>query len=145
MTAPATSGSSKKVRDLAVRDFVAPSSRRRKSEFSIPVRSLLQALKQEGFPAGNTPQVCSAIQSKKFLAQNHLVIDRIDGPPSGQSTTVVVHYRFTQRQDDTVAEATAEKRAIALIRESAGLLQPTIEKFGGPEALLQWIRSETTS
>ena len=145
MATRTSSGSSNKVRELAVRNYVAPNFRNRKREFSIPVRSLLQALKDEGFPAGNTPQVCSAIRSRKFLADNHLSIAKVDGPPSGQSTTVVVHYRFTQHEEPEADEATAERRAIALVRESVGLLQPAIEQFGGPEGLLRWIRSETAS
>jgi hypothetical protein len=41
--------------------------------------------------------VCQALKSHKFLAENHLLIEKWEGPPSGMSTTVTFTYR---RLDD---------------------------------------------
>ena len=38
--------------------------------------------------------VCQALKAKKFLAENHLVLEKWVGPKSGMSTTVVFTYRF---------------------------------------------------
>ncbi len=130
------------MRELAISQYVAPNVRKRAREFSIPVRSLMLQLRESGFPAENTPQICTAIRSKKFLKENNLVIDHIDGPPSGQSTTVVVHYRFKDSQATAPEQESAQERAKRIIRESEGLLQAAVTQFGSAEALLQWIRSE---
>ena len=74
--------------------------------------------------------------------ENHLQIEKVDGPPSRQSTTVVVHYRFEAQQSAAAVEESREKRAIRLAREAAGLLQPVVDQFNGADALLRWIRSE---
>jgi hypothetical protein len=137
-----TTGSSAMVRELAVRRYVSPNVRKRAHQFSIPVRSLMLELRESGFPAENTPQICTAIRSKKFLNENNLEIERIDGPPSGQSTTVVVYYRFRELKNSGKPDETAAERAKRIIHESAGLLQPVISEFGSADALLRWIRSE---
>ena len=55
--------------------------------------NVLDDLAPLGFPTNNTPQVCNALRSDKFLRENGLEITAVDGPPSKLSTTVVVHYR----------------------------------------------------
>ena len=141
-TATRSTGSSAKVRDLAVQKYVAPNVRKHVREFSIPVRGLMLELRDSGFPVENTPQICTAIRSRKFLRENNLVIDHIDGPPSGQSTTVVVHYRFKELQTELPGQDGVQEWAKRIIRESEGLLQPAVTHFGSAEALLQWVRSE---
>ena len=86
-------GLSEQVRAVASEKYVHPALRAGKTQFSVAVRDLLQDLVSQGFPPGNTPQVCTAIQAEKFLRTNGLEIEGIDGPPSKKSTTVVVRYR----------------------------------------------------
>jgi len=87
-------GLSNQVRAMARAKYVHPAILARKRQFSIPVRDLLESLQTDGFPARNAPQVCSALQTTKFLRENGLEIEGVDGPPSKMSTTVVVRYRL---------------------------------------------------
>ena len=83
---------SDQVRSVAKDRYVKPALRSGHTDFSIKVRSVLDDLVPLGFPVNNTPQVCNALRSDKFLRENGLVITSVDGPPSKLSTTVVVHY-----------------------------------------------------
>lgn len=142
-------GLSERIRQVALEKYVQPNAQARRN-FSIAVRSLLRDLQETEFPSGHTPQVCSAIQSRKFLLENALNIERVDGPPSKQSSTVVIHYCFQQDGPEQVqpdsadefAQESSGERAVRLAREATGLLQGAVSRFGSAEALLRWIRSE---
>jgi hypothetical protein len=43
---------------------------------------------------GRVPLVCQALGSKKLLEENGLVLEKMEGPPSGLSTTVRFTYRL---------------------------------------------------
>jgi hypothetical protein len=81
------------------------------------------------------PQVCSALESKKLLEENHLRVISKNGPPSGQSTTVTFTYEILpqERGVATVANPLADLR---------GLAKDIFQKLGGGEA---FIRNERSS
>jgi hypothetical protein len=145
-------GLSNQIRRVAKERYVDPAIRMGQSEFSIPVRGLLDSLLSSGFPRNHTPQVCNAIQTTKFLGPNGLEIDHVDGPPSGQSPTVVVHYKVVERatqaetgspkpvRDAEVVDAAA--RANRLASGLKGLLSEELAEYGGAEAFVRWIRSD---
>src|SRR5258708_1483349 len=99
-------GLSDQVRALARAKYVHPAMLAGRRQFSIPVKDLLQALEADGFPGRNTPQVCSALQTSKFLRENGLEIEGVDGPPSKMSTTVVVRYRLAIPREEPGARET---------------------------------------
>lgn len=144
-------GLSDQIRRLAKERYVDPAIRSGQKEFSISVRELLGLL-PAGFPKNHTPQVCSAIQTAKFLNQDHLQITRVEGPPSGLSTTVVVHYSVagrsisTSKQPETSAELPRildpAERAKRLTNGLKGLLNKELAEYGGAEAFVRWIRSD---
>jgi len=147
-------GLSDKIRDLAKARYVHPAIHAGKRKFSIRVRDVLGDLQTEGFPGGHTPQVCSALRTSKFLRENGLEIESIEGPPSKMSPTVIVNYRVA-RQDarvlvsrsrhSQVAEPTAEspaERALRLTEKLRGILKQELAEYGGGEAFLRWVRSE---
>jgi hypothetical protein len=83
------------IRGIAERDFIKHSRAAGKSEFVIAVRDLMAKAQAAGLStSGRTPAFCKAIQTIDFLEDNGLELSSIEGPPSKQSTTVVVHYRF---------------------------------------------------
>src|SRR6202012_990111 len=86
-------GSSDQVRALASEKYIGPALRAGKRSFSVAVRDVLQDMVARGFPPANVPQVCSALWKPGFLTEHGIEIDRIDGPPSKTSTTVIFHYR----------------------------------------------------
>ncbi len=144
---------SDQVRAVAQAEFVRPASRAGKEGFSIPVRDLMKSLEARGFPRNHTPQICSALQTKKFLRENGLEIVDIDGPDSKMSTTVVVHYRIkgnvpglesNPRAESPVdsKEEEPQARAKRLVDKLRGLLKQEIADYGGAEAFMRWVRSE---
>lgn len=44
--------------------------------------------------SNRVPLVCQALKSDKFLTENHLILEKWEGPPSGMSTTVTFTYRI---------------------------------------------------
>jgi len=144
---------SDQVRSIARDRYVMPALKAGKVSFSIRVRNMLDDLVPLGFPSNNTPQVCNALRSDKFLRDNGLEITSVDGPPSKQSTTVVVHYRTADRlsgqrgrvagRDDSANQAEdPQARAMRLTAALRGLLKEELKEYGGAEAFVRWIRSD---
>ena len=103
-------GSSDQVRAIAKEKYVKPALDSGKTRFAVAVKDLWEDLVALGFPPANVPQVCTALRKKEFLRENGLEIEGIDGPPSKQSTTVVVRYRVSG----------IESRAQSMERASGG-------------------------
>ena len=147
-------GLSDQVRSVARAKYVQPAIRSGKRQFSIHVRDLLGDLRAEGFPARHTPQICSALQTSKFLRENGLEIEEVSGPRSKMSPTVVVRYRLTEpgalpgnrenppESGGTLQEEDPSARAFRLTEKLRGLLKEELAEYGGGEAFLRWVRSE---
>jgi len=148
-------GLSDQVRILAMAKYVQPALQSGKRQFSIHVRDLWRDLRAEGFPARHSPQICSALQTSKFLRDNGLEIEGVDGPPSKKSSTVIVRYRVADSLpqngtkkatlEDTSIDPDHEDpsaRAFRLTEKLRGLLKEELAEYGGGEAFLRWIRSE---
>jgi len=146
-------GLSDQVRAVAQARFVHPAVLAGKTRFSIPVKALLEDLQTQGFPSRNTPQVCTALQTAKFLRENGLEIEGIDGPPSKMSTTVVVRYRVADRGAQSSGRESPpaggridpkdedpSAKAFRLTEKLRGLLKAELAEYGGGEAFLRWVR-----
>ncbi len=88
--------STDRIRQIASQKYVVPAAQRGDRRIVIKVKELQNDLYQEGFPSGRIPMVCSALRGKKFLQANGLELESVEGPPSGQSTTMVYHYRVAR-------------------------------------------------
>jgi hypothetical protein len=143
------------IRVLAREKYVKPAIENGKARFTIRVKALWNDLQAEGVPvAGRTPQICSAVQTKKFLNENGLEIENVEGPPSKVSPTVVVHYRVAKAgqsaehaqaqgaENPPVHEETPEEWAHRVTGKLFGLMKEEFAAFGGGEAFLKWVRSE---
>jgi hypothetical protein len=148
-------GLSDQVRALATAKYVRPALQSGKKQFSIRVKDLWGDLRAEGFPARHSPQICSALQTSKFLNDNGLQVEGVDGPPSKKSSTVVVRYRVADKsvqpvpirhtREDFRMEPDQEDPdawALRLTEKLRGLLKEELAAYGGGEAFLRWIRSE---
>ena len=148
-------GLSDQVRAVAKAKYVHPAILAGKRQFSISVKELLRDLVTDGFPTRNTPQVCSALQTAKFLRENGIEIEGVDGPPKKMSPTVVVRYRMaspilkqgtdTHSPEGSAVETLQEDpavRAFRLTEKLRGMLKEELAQYGGGEAFLRWIRSE---
>lgn len=147
-------GLSDKIRDLAQTKYVNPAVQAGKRQFSIRVRDVLGDLQSEGFSGGHTPQICSALRTSKFLRENGLEIEDIEGPPSKMSPTVVVRYRIANRSArenpsgmpaeenslDAAREETPEEWAHRVTGKIRGLLKEELKEYGGGEAFIRWVR-----
>jgi len=150
-------GLSDRIRLVAQEKYVVPAVQAGQTQVEIRVRSVQDDLLSDGFSGNPTPQICSALKTAKFLRENHLEIESIDGPPSKQSPTVVFHYRLTeagrestksggpggpaptQQTEPSVGE-TPEAKAHRLAGRLRGLLKEELAQFGGGEAFLRWVR-----
>jgi hypothetical protein len=146
-------GLSDQVRSVAEREHVHPAIRAGNLRFSIAVRDLMKILQPTGFPAKNWPQICSAIQTEKFLRANGLEIESVEGPPSKQSPTVVIRYRVVSPKEQDRPPApeatiegpetspeTPEEWAHRMTGKLFGLMREEIAAFGGGDAFLRWVR-----
>jgi hypothetical protein len=148
-----SSGSSELVREIALERYVQPAVSSGQKRFSIAVKDIMKDLEPSGFPRSNYPQVCTSLKTQRFLRENSLEIEKVEGPPSGLSTTVVIHYRVapstfpSMRETEPVgsnsdlAEDSAA-RAERLVNGLRGLLKDEIAAFGGTEAFMRWVRSD---
>ena len=142
-----------RIREIASEKYVRPALKRGESHIVIRVKELQAELYRDGFPTGRTPMVCSALRGKKFLNENNLEIEKIEGPPSRQSTTVVYHYRHTGgvhaplavAERDGIEESSTETSvewARRLAGKMRGLLREELAAYGGGEAFIKWVRSD---
>lgn len=142
-----STGLSEKVRGLAKSKYIAEAASTRKHAFEIRVRDVITELQKMGVPPTYTPQICSALQTRRFLTENGLQIESVDGPPSKVSPTVVIHYRFLDPEKSAAAAPAAampaespEERAQRLTEKLRGLLKDEIAAHGGSEAFVRWVR-----
>jgi len=149
-------GLSDQVRELALQKYIHPALLAGKERISVSVRDLMQDLQRKGFPARNWPQICTAIQTDRFLRTNGLVIESVEGPPSKLSTTVVVRYKLASAKPPSAAHEppgetqierrdeneTPEEWANRVTGKIRGLLKNEIAQFGGAEGFIRWVRSE---
>jgi len=147
-------GLSDRIRTLARSKYVDAALRAHKEYFSIRVKDILVDLQAEGFPGSHIPQICSALKTSKFLRENGLQLEGIDGPPSLQSTTVTFRYRIAepQKRDEEIGnrsegrqsslEEEPAARALRLGESLRGILKDELSEYGGGEAFLRWVRSE---
>ena len=146
-------GLSDQVRDRAKARYVAPAILAGMKQFPIAIKSLMKELEAEGFPKNHARQFCTALTSDKFLRANGLEIEGIDGPPSKESTTVVVRYRVAEPgvKEETrehmpdgggidSKDETSSERAYRLTEKLRGLLKEELAEYGGGEAFLRWVR-----
>jgi hypothetical protein len=133
------------IRKFATENYVKPARERGLAQFSIPVGPVETILKKAGLPNGRTPLVCASLRGNKFQNENGIVLERWEGPPSGQSTTVVFHFKFSDdahASGSTPVIETPEERAFRLTEKLRGLLKEEIAAYGGAEGFMRWVRSD---
>jgi hypothetical protein len=137
------------IRRIAMDRHVRPAVVARRDEFSIAVRDLMAEAAAEGISTQQrAPAFCRSIQTRRFLDENGLTITKVDGPRSGLSTTVVVHYKVARNTAPATAPATdsgkeeRKRRALEAFDQLRGLMKDEIAAHGGAEAFIRWVRSD---
>lgn len=115
-------------RAFAKREFVEPARRRGDTLVRIVAGDVHRALGLKN----RVPAVCQALRSKKFLVENHLELEKTEGPPSLTSTTVVFTYRL--RNAGTVKPELRENGAFLALR---GVAKNVFAGLGGGEAFIR--------
>ena len=122
-----------RVREYAVAAYVEPARARHETRVCILVRDIQKALRLNN----RTPLVCQALRGNKFLEENHLEIEKVEGPPSGQSTTV----RFTYRLLQGIAAQPRPPHKSSFL-ELRGLAKDLFQSLGGGEAFIRGEREQ---
>jgi hypothetical protein len=138
---------SEKIRKRAWETYIEPQVKQGVKRISLHIKPLMKEMESEGFPANHPRQFCKALQKRGFLEEKGLVLDHVDGPPSGTSTRVILHYRVTNDVSNAYAsvvgvEETSKERAHRLVGKLRGLLKDELAEYGGGEAFIKWMRSE---
>jgi hypothetical protein len=129
-------GSTDKVRRTAAEQYVIPARRRNEATLTIHSGDFNKFLVQNRvLPPNRFPIVCNALQSRKFLRENHLALEEVQGPPSGRSSTVKFIYRLqpipADSQNRPGASPASSANAFLNLR---GIMKSTYQKLGGAEA-----------
>jgi hypothetical protein len=116
-----------KIRAYAREKYVLPARDRREPRFSIRTGDIVRELKLQD----RVRAVCTALKAGEFQKNNGLRLVGESGPPSGQSTTVVYTYEFSDSPDalpGTPQDAWTQLR---------GSLKDIYAEYGGGEAYLR--------
>src|SRR5580658_8495847 len=84
-----------RIREIARAEYIEPARARRESIVRIVAGNVQKAARL----SNRVPLVCQALKSSKFLDENHLVLEKWEGPPSGLSTTVTFTYRLLNDEE----------------------------------------------
>ncbi len=79
-----------RVRDYARQQYIEPARARRQTSVRVVAGEVQKAVHL----SNRVSLVCQALKSHKFLTENHLLLEKWEGPPSGMSTTVAFTYRM---------------------------------------------------
>jgi hypothetical protein len=117
-----------RVREHARLEYIEPARRRHESTIRIVAGEVHKAVRF----SNRVPLVCQALKSHKFLDENHLVLEKWDGPPSGMSTTVT----FTYRLKDDAGQKSSESAEWAFL-QLRGIGKEVFRSLGGGEAFIR--------
>src|SRR5260370_42261202 len=119
-----------RVREHARREYIDPARGRGDSIVRIVAGDVQKAVNLSNRAA----LVCQALRSHKFLKENHLVLEKWEGPPGGVSTTVKAVYRLKGEPERGVNRL--DESPFLRLR---GIGKEVFQSLGGGEA---FIRSE---
>src|ERR1035437_9324410 len=122
-----------RVREHARLEYVEPARRRRESTIRIVAGEVQKAVRL----SNRVALVCQALKSHKFLDQNHLILEKWDGPPSGMSTTVIFTYHLLDDAGQTPSES-----AEWMFFQLRGIGKEVFQSLGGGEAFIRKEREE---
>ena len=123
-----------RVREYARREYIEPARARRQSTVRVFAGEVQKAVRL----TNRVPLVCQALKSHKFLTENHLILEKWEGPPSGISTTVTFTYRIL----DDAGQQNSTQREGDPFRKLQGVAKEVFRSLGGGEAFLRKEREQ---
>jgi len=127
------STNAEQVREHARLEYIEPARRRNQATVRILAGDVQKAVHLHN----RVPLVCQALKSHKFLDENHLILEKWEGPPSGMSTTVTFTYRLLDAGQSEPAEP-AESPLLKL----RGIAKDVFQSLGGGEAFIRKEREQ---
>jgi hypothetical protein len=117
-----------RVREHARSEYIEPA----KAKNQVTVRLVAGEIQKAVHLTNRVALVCQALKSHKFLKENHLILEKWEGPPSGMSTTVAFTYRILDAGEPAAAQA--EEWPFQKLR---GAAKEVFQSLGGGEAFLR--------
>jgi hypothetical protein len=128
-------GSTDKVRRTAAEQYIVPARRRSEKVVTIHSGAFGKFLVQNKIlPPNRFPIICNALKSAKFLKENHLILEEIQGPPSGNSSTVTFVYKVEPLPSGShSAPKNRSEVSSGSFMSLRGIMKSAYEKLGGAE------------
>lgn len=117
-----------RVREMARIEYIEPARARHQST----VRVIAGSVHKELGLSNRVPLVCQALKSRKFLDENHLALEKWEGPPSGMGTTVAFTYRLLDQEGHALPPRTEWP-----FMKLRGIAKDVFTSLGGGEAFIQ--------
>jgi hypothetical protein len=130
---------SDEIRKYAREMYVEPAMAKGQREVRVRAGDVHKALAMKN----RVPIVCQALESKRFLKENNLVLESKEGPPSGLSTSVIFTYRIGKEQqsqtDRNLPSARGRYKNPALLEllKLKGIGKELFASLGGGENFLR--------
>ena len=122
-------GQAERIRDHVSVTYVEPARRRGESTVRIRVGDVR---KEMGLTNEQVPAICGALRTRKFREANHLALEKLEGPPKKQATTVVFTFRLMN-----VPLGSDQERAEAAFLAVRGIAKEAFRRLGGGEAFIR--------
>jgi hypothetical protein len=115
-----------RIREHLRSTYVNPARSRHESTIRIVAGEVLKALRLPN----RAPAVCQVLRGRKFLAENNLVLEKQEGPPSGLSTTATFTYRLADQHQTPGDQAKSDWESLR------GIAKEAFAAVGGAETFL---------
>ena len=118
-----------RIRQYVRVNYIDPA--RRKGADTVRIRAG-DVLKEMGFGNDRAPAICGALKARKFREQNNLILEKLDGPPKKQATTVTFTYRLVH--PPFASDPSETDAAFVALR---GIAKTVFQSLGGGEAFIR--------
>ena len=126
-------GDTHRVKEFVRLEYVEPALRRGDSKLEVVAGNVHKSLGLNN----RVPIVCQALKSRAFLEANHLEIEKIEGPPSGQGTRVKLTYRLMDKPSQSVRPSESEESPLLGLLRLEGIGKEVFQSLGGGEAFIR--------
>src|SRR6266702_3937626 len=124
-------GSNDIVRKTAAEQYIAPARKQSQTTVTIHSGEFNKFLVQNRvLPPNRFPIICNALQSKKFLQENHLTLKEVQGPPSGKSSTVKFIYKIEPLPPGSHSSAPPPANSADAFLSLRGIMKSAYHRLG---------------
>ena len=118
---------SNRVREYVAREYIEPARRRKQPTVTVKAGDVHKAV---GLTQ-RVPLVCQTLTGRKFLEENHLTLEKAEGPKSGLGTKMIYTYRLSIDVPDP------RRPAVPSFVTLRGVGKELFRSLGGGEAFIR--------